>query len=383
GAGNFSFGDFGFTPGHGEGRFLYRVKPYAYWHPTDYLDFHLEGQWYGYTGTGEDSGRFDLYQGYVEAKLPGTDMLALKAGRQEFVYGSTFIIGSNSFYDGLVFDAVRLRLRPLEPLIIDLLAGWYAQPFDNGLDGSLAGAYATYAFSEDTAVEAYFFHDSGADSPRIGDYINIWGLRMTAALGPVSIELEPVYESGKVFNPSTLARDGINAYGGHLDLTCEAEPWGYHNQFLLGYAMGSGSEDAAEGISFEKEFRNPDNDTSLIGDMGFIGDLSGVDAGGHHASGLHVFTLGWGIDISEKLNFSATGHYFLADEVEDGFSRDIGTELDFTVTYNVNDNLSLIVGYDRFFTGGFFKDATGSGDDIDYGYAMLQFDFAKAKPRKL
>jgi hypothetical protein len=45
---NFNLVDFSFTSGHGEGRFLYRVKPYVYWHPTDYLDIHLEGQGYGF-----------------------------------------------------------------------------------------------------------------------------------------------------------------------------------------------------------------------------------------------------------------------------------------------------------------------------------------------
>lgn len=29
----------------------------------------------------------------------------------------------------------------------------------------------------------------------------------------------------------------------------------------------------------------------------------------------------------------------------------------------------------------FFRDATGSGRDIDYGYAMLQFDISGMKPR--
>ena len=34
-----------------------------------------------------------------------------------------------------------------------------------------------------------------------------------------------------------------------------------------------------------------------------------------------------------------------------------------------------------FFTGGFFRDATGSTKDIDYGYLMLQFDISKSKPK--
>lgn len=115
--------------------------------------------------------------------------------------------------------------------------------------------------------------------------------------------------------------------------------------------------------------------------MSLIGDLSGANAGGSHASGLQLFNLGWGIDIIKELNFSATGRYFYANAVPDGFSRNIGLETDFTLTYAMNDNLSVIAGYDHFFTGGFFRDATGSSKDIDYGYLMLQFDISKSKPR--
>ena len=57
-----------------------------------------------------------LYQGFVEARLPDSDLFALKAGRQEFNYGSAFILGPDSFFDGLSFDAVRLRVKPVEPL---------------------------------------------------------------------------------------------------------------------------------------------------------------------------------------------------------------------------------------------------------------------------
>ena len=113
--------------------------------------------------------------------------------------------------------------------------------------------------------------------------------------------------------------------------------------------------------------------------MHVIGDLSGVNVAGHHASGLQIYTLGWGIDITKKLNFTATAHYFMANGVENGFSRKLGLETDYNITYTINDDFSVIFAYDRFFTGEFFRNASGSGKDIDYGYAMLQFNFDKTK----
>jgi hypothetical protein len=179
--------------------------------------------------------------------------------------------------------------------------------------------------------------------------------------------------------------DGIDAFGGHLDTTVESVLAGHSNKLFLSYAYGSGSRDAAGGVSSAREFRNPNNDSSLVGDMHVLSDLSGVTvagpAGDHHASGLQIYTLGWGVDVTKELNFSATGRYFDANHVESGFSKHLGLESDFTLTYAMSDNLSLIAGYDRFFTGGFFKNASGSSKDIDYGYLMLQFDISRSKPK--
>jgi hypothetical protein len=264
---------------------------------------------------------------------------------------------------------------------VDLLGGWYATPWSAGIKGNLVGGYVSYAVKEGTVIEAYGFNDIGSDEHHAGEYRNIWGLRGTAKIGPVSFEIEPVYESGRTLNSQTLANDSVSAWGGHADMTVETELLGRKNTFFASYAYGSGNKDATNGVSERKEFENPNTDTSLTGDMSLIGDLSGANAGDFHASGLQLFNLGWGIDIIKELNFSATGRYFYANAVPDGFSRNIGLETDFTLTYAMNDNLSIIAGYDHFFTGGFFRDATGSKKDIDYGYLMLQFDISKSKPR--
>jgi hypothetical protein len=373
--------DFTYNPGHTEGRFLYRVMPYVYWHPTDFIDIHLEGQGYGYTGGSQYLGKYSLYQGFIEGKLPDKDVVALKVGRQEFVYGSAFVLGANAFYQGLSFDAARLRVKPFDALTVDLLGGWYATPWSAGVKGNLIGGYASYTVKEGTVVEAYGFNDIGSSQHHPGEYRNIWGLRGTAKAGPVSLEIEPVFESGRTLNSVTMSNDSITAWGGHADMTVETELLGRKNTFFASYAYGSGNKDAANGVSAGKEFQNPDNDTSLTGDMSLIGDLSGANAGGAHASGLQLFNLGWGIDIIKGLNFSATGRYFYANAATDGFSRNIGLETDFTLTYAMNDNMSVIAGFAHFFTGGFFRDATGSSQDINYGYLMLQFDISKSKPR--
>ncbi|WP_246525782.1 alginate export family protein [Geomobilimonas luticola] len=381
GAGNFRLPDFSYNPGHGEGRFLYRVKPYAYWHPTGWLDIHAEGQGYGFSGGSQYAGKVSLYQGFAEAHWPEAEGYSLKAGRQEFVYGSAFVLGNDSFYDGLSFDALRVRLAPLKPLTIDLFGGWYATPFSDGVKGELVGGYGTWTFSEGNALEAYALRDTGSGEHHAGEHRDTWGVRGMATFGPVALEVEPVFQTGRLFNPATDGNENISAYGGHADISFDTTLWGYHNHLFASYALGSGDSDAATGGSFRREFSNPNTDSPLTGDMNVIGSLSGIDVGDHHASGLRIHTLGWGIDITREVNFSATGRYFRASYVEPGFSKNLGVEADFTLTYAFSDNLSFVAGYDRFFTGGFFRDATGSERDIDYGYVMLQFDLSHAKPK--
>lgn len=379
GAGNFRLPDFSHAPGHAEGRFLYRVKPYAFWHPVDWLDIHAEGQGYGYTGGDQQYGKVSLYQGFADIICPSCGGNSLRVGRQELAYGSAFMLGSNSFYQGLTFDALRLRLAPVKPLTMDFFGGWYATPWSDGVEGSLAGVYATWTVADGTALELYGFRDSGSDDRRSGEHRNSLGLRATAQLGPVSLEAEPVWQRGRLHNG--VENESINAWGGHLDLYSDADFAGFTNHFFAGAAYGSGSRDAASGGSGRKEFANQLTDSSLTGDMSVVGDLSGLDVGDQHASGLQIYTLGWGVDLAKELNFSATGRYFLANRTSEGVSRRIGLETDFTLTYTMNDTLSVIAGYDRFFTGRFFRDASVGGDDIHYGYLMLQFDLSHTRPR--
>ncbi len=258
----------GYEPGHNMGQFTWRVKPFVYWHPTDYLDVHLEGQGYGYGGGNGDFNRFNLYQGFVEARTPGHEWASIKGGRQEFVYGSAFVQGADTAFDGQTFDGGRLRLKPLEGLTVDLLGAAYAKPFSGRQNGPLWGAYATYAPTNDSSLDLYLFRDnqSADGDPHRGNYVDTWGLRSVSKLGEsISLEFEPIFQSGKISN------ENINAYGGHVDLTGEFENiLGFKNTFTVGYAYGSGDQNAADGISSRKEFRTPNNDTSIVGDMHLI-----------------------------------------------------------------------------------------------------------------
>jgi hypothetical protein len=378
---NFSLGSFSFTPGNDEGRILFRLRPSVTVSPSENLSARVEGQWYAFYDD-KDFSLFSLYQGYVEGALPGVKGVSLKAGRQEFVYGSTFLLGADGFYDGLAFDAAKLSFKPSDKISVDLLGGEYVKKWAGDIEGKLYGIHAAYSPKETLSVDLYGFRDTGGPgATHVGGAHEVTysvGARLAGkASTQVSYELEPVYQFGRR-NVDGASHNDISAYGGHADLTIDPPLGRYPGKIFLSYAYGSGDGAPEEGKF--TEFHNPNNDTSLIGDMNVIGDLSGlsvVDPAGNEAraSGLHVVTAGGGVDFTDKLNLSLGGHYFRAGKAPAGFSKEIGIETNLIVTYKLNDRISLLASVNRFFTGGFFEDAAGSGKDIDYVYAQLQATF--------
>jgi hypothetical protein len=373
---NFSLGNFSFTPGNDERRLLFRLRPSVTVSPSENLSARVEGQWYAFYDD-KNFSLISLYQGYVEGVLPGVKGVSLKAGRQEFVYGGTFLLGADTFYDGLTFDAAKLSWKSAEKFSLDLFSGRYVKKWAGGIEGNLYGIYAAYGPKEALSVDFYGLRDTGgAGETHVGGDHEVTysvGTRLSGKLVKgVTFEVEPVYQFGRK-NRDGATHNHISAYGGHVDVTVDPPLGRYPGKIFLSYAYGSGDGDPEEGKF--TEFHNPNNDTSIIGDMNVIGELSGIVVGDATASGLHVFTAGGGVDLTEKLNVSLDGHYFRASKVPAGFSKEIGVETNLILTCKIDDHISVIFSGNRFFTGGFFKDASGSGKDISYAYLQAQATF--------
>lgn len=376
---NFNFTDFTFMPGNDDARSLIRLRPAITFTPAEHLKAHVEGQWYAFYND-ENFDKFSLYQGYLEGSLPDSKKATIKAGRQELVYGSTFMLGSDSFFDGLSFDAVKLSFKPSDSLATDTFAGKYTKDNSGGITGKLYGIYGTYTASDYLAIDLYGLLDTGGEGlTHEGKDEKTYsvGARLAGRLGKLlTYEVEPVYQFGRHIEDAS--HHDISAFGGHMDLTIDPALGLYPGTIFLSYAFGSGDDDPAD--SKFREFHNPNNDTPLIGDTSVVGDLSGLtvlDAGGNevHASGLHVITIGGGVDVTEKFNISLDGHYFRAIETPVGISKDVGFETNLILTYKLTDQICLLASANRFFTGSFFKDATGTGKDVNYGYLQAQATF--------
>ena len=117
------------------------------------------------------------------------------------------------------------------------------------------------------------------------------------------------------------------------------------------------------------------NDSGLYGDMKVIPDQSGVTVNDIHASGLQIWVGGISVNPLSELNVTLRAHYFLANKVPSGFSKDVGTEVDFDISYKLRKGISFILGLNKFYTGRFFEQASGSKRNIDYVYIQAEVEF--------
>ena len=120
---NQNLSDFSFEPGTHDEQILSRTRPSITLRPVKEVKGFVQGQYYIRKGRFE-YGELSIYQAYLE--LSGIDNIpiSLKIGRQELSYGSTFFLGPNDFYNGLVWDGAKLRIAPSDNLWVDLIGAW-------------------------------------------------------------------------------------------------------------------------------------------------------------------------------------------------------------------------------------------------------------------
>ncbi len=378
---NQNFTGFSFTPGHHEAQFLERTRLQASVenHALN-LEAFIQLQWYGRWGGLNDRSAFDLYQGYVEWQKILDLPVSVKVGRQEFLYGSAFFIGTNDFYNGLTWDGLKGSINPVEGLTIDLLGSKMVKLSPHDPNIYLAGIYGTYTIYREGSLEPYLFYNKGGFPVFHREFVLVdsgqkWytlGSRFAGKVGRFDYEVEPQFQWGRVKAVGDRT-DSVRAYGGHIDLGYTFKlPW--EPRLFVAYAYGSGDNNPFDGryLEFHGTILN---DSYLYGDTRVIKDLSGLTVNKIHASGLQFWVGGISVKPLSKLGVTLRVHRFLAVKTPSGFSKDIGTEIDLPVSYELTKKISFIVGLNRFYTGRFFRQASGSGKNIDYGYVQGQIEF--------
>ena len=375
--------DFRFTPGHDEAQFLERTRLQASVenHALN-LEGFVQGQWYGRWGGTDQRSAFDLYQGYVEWKKILDSPASLKAGRQEFLYGSAFFIGTNDFYNGLVWDGAKGSVKPSESINIDLLGGKMVKLNPGDPDVYLAGLYSTYEIYKEGSLEGYLFYNKGGFPIQNSQFVLIdssqkWytlGGRFAGKVGRFDYELEPQFQWGEVGRAIGDGKDPVRTYGGHINLGYAFKlPW-EPRAFGI-YAYGSGDNTPFDRRYTEFHGTTYNDDSGLFGDMKVIPDQSGVTVNGIHASGLQIWVGGISINPLSGLNVTLRAHHSLANKVPSGFSKDVGTEVDLDISYKLRKGISFILGLNKFYTGRFFEEASGSNKNMEYIYIQAEVEF--------
>ena len=192
--------DFTFTPGQKEAQFLERTRLHgSIENPALGLKVFVQPQWYGRWGGIDRRSEIDLYQGYIEwDKILGSPV-SLKAGRQDFSYGSTFFLGPNDFYNGLSWDGIKGSIDLHKDLSLDVIGVKMAKLNSSDPDIYLTGFYAIYKIFEESSLDGYLFYNKGG-FPFLHREIEVtekgqkWftlGVRFAGKLGRFDFELEP------------------------------------------------------------------------------------------------------------------------------------------------------------------------------------------------
>ncbi|MGD0920042.1 MAG: alginate export family protein [Thermodesulfobacteriota bacterium] len=373
--------DFAFTPGHNEAQLLERTRLQASIenHSLN-MEAFFQSQWYGRWGGIDRRSDFDLYQGYLQWEKIFALPVSLKAGRQEFFYGSAFFIGTNDFYNGLTWDGFKTRISPVERLDVDVIGAKMVRLNPGDPDIYLAGLYETYKILKEGSLEAYLFCNKGGFPLSHREFVLVdsgqkWftlGVRYAGEATEFEYELEPQIQWGEVRNAMN-GKDVVRAYGGHVNLGYTFKlPW--EPRIFGAYAYGSGDNNPFDGRYREFHGTVFNDDSDLYGDMRILTDQSGVTVERTHASGLQIWVGGLSLKPLSNLNVTVRIHRFLANKVPASFSKDIGTEFDSEISYKLTKGISILVGLDEFYTGRFFREASGSRN-VNYFYIQAQADF--------
>lgn len=229
-----------------------------------------------FTGPGgpyDDADTLDIYEAYARMKfaLAGRESV-LTVGRQELAFGSELVLGNDSKYVGLTYDAVRFDIKALENLTLtafvaklvenDVAVFWgSSMPLpvaggDGTQDAHRFGLWGTYEVNEDLAVHGYvlYFDDQSDDGGALyGDYLSlgskVWTIGAELALKKLEFSghkidagLNAAFQFGEMREPDL----DVSAYAVELEVGYSPTMLPWSPRFALGFAMGSGDDDGGD-----------------------------------------------------------------------------------------------------------------------------------------
>lgn len=344
---------------------------------------------------GDDS--FDLRQAYVEIGGGDVSPWSLKIGRQILAYGDERLVGPLEWNNVTrTFDAVKLRyeqpkwaIDAFVSSVVNVENHQYNQSdFLNGTENNraqiFAGLYFTTKALEFQTTDLYAFYLQENTNSKFlplalgNTEFATLGFRVKSTPGKIwkgfDYDMEAAGQFGEVRGLDHTAF-AVHTGAGYT-FNCPWKP-----RLGAEYNYASGDSDPTDGDigTFQNLF--PTNHK-------FYGYMDT-----HAWQNMHHIVASFKVNPIETVKVTLDYHAYWLATTNDTWNRAnavtavrplsplarsassyAGSEIDLTVWWTISKNVSLLAGYAHYFAGEYLDD-TGAGDDADFGYAQLTFNF--------
>lgn len=373
---------------------LQRVRLGALIKPTPWLSIYAQGQdareidsdrpnVVGQLGAeGDDT--FDLLEGWLMLGQP-TEGFSFKVGRQKLSYGDQRLVGPLEWLNtSRTFDAAKIHFAA-QSWSLDLFTSSVVTFEDNkfnesdwfggdGRDQIFSGAYlATTWVPVNLTTDFYAFH-LGKNTPGGSSSFVTLGTLWKGdpkKLGGFYYTTEMAVQFGEV------ADKDLAAFAGHWKAGYQfAGSWKPNVGLQYNYATGDKEATDGDVGTFQNLF--PTNHLFY----GFMDTTGWIN--------MHNPQFNLSVQPTEKLKLALDYHLYWnatsndawyrvngvtqVRDVSPGADRFRGSELDLTIAYKHNKNLSFLFGYSHYFAADYLSD-TGASSDADFAYAQVQINF--------
>jgi Alginate export len=371
---------------------LLRLRLHGDLHAGDHVRVFVEGK--SATATDRDlpGGRrtldvdeLDVQNAFVDLIAPAGEWTGtLRLGRQELSYGAQRLISPLDWSNTRrTWDGGRIILKN-NTWRIDSFATQYV-PVDKydfnepDSDQKFYGVYAVHDITDlKLKVDLYALRldreHASTGSPAEDDDRYTAGLRLSGTCPLTGVEYD--VEGGWQFGDAG-ERD-IEAWFAAAELGYTLADVAMKPRVYLGYDYASGDD-------------NPGDDKAKTFNQlyplvhAFLGYIDVV--GRQNIEDVSFGASLW--PVAKKIQAKADYHLFNRAETEDalynaggaivrkgsdGESKDVGSEIDLTVTYKISRETTAWAGYSHFFAGDFIEES-GPDEDINFAYASIQYTF--------
>lgn len=343
---------------------------------------------------------FDINQVFADVRLLGDDSpLTLRIGRQEMIYGKERLVGKLDWMNvSRRFDGVKL-LYQSDTFDIDFfwtkpvvyMARPFSNPWNTHINESMNrkidhwreeqhfyGIYSSYKGWKDQVLDLYFFglNDRGFftnANNRFGD-LNVYtiGGRFAGKRGGFDYDLEGAGQWGK------WNGDEVHAwtFGGDAGYTFRAAP--------MTPRIGAGFDFATGDDTPRDRSHDTFNQLYPLGHayLGYIDNVARANI------------ISPNVNLSFKPTKDVTAriawhHFWLHSELDALYNagsvpirrnvsgssgKDVGDELDVTITWQVDVHSAFLIGWSHFWPSNFIN-SSGASRDADFLYLQYQFRF--------